>query len=259
MLARSSAITAAAPRKNVNGDSTIRSWRIGNSSGTRSASCSRRRPPGRGDLARASTRRDLIAGPVRAARGLGLCGSQVQTKPCPILSNRCAWTFDAHTTYSGRVIREIVGDAARRCRVTISAHAQRPPSWLGAVRLRSGPRPRLAFSPARASRSGSRRSKSRRPRHYQSLLRRGADASVPVARRRGRRCCMCGPTRLRSAPGGPRADAARPARSVGRLTPVQKPRDSALRQTAADATSERSLHTGRQPREQIRKPIARPP
>jgi CheY-like chemotaxis protein len=34
---------------------------------------------------------------VRAARGLGLCGSQVQTKPYPILNNRGAWTRDAHT------------------------------------------------------------------------------------------------------------------------------------------------------------------
>jgi integrase len=48
------------------------------------------------------------------------------------------------------------------------------------------------------------------------------------------------------------------AGSLGSLTPVQKPRDSDSRQAAPGATSERSLHTGRQPRERIRKPLARP-
>jgi hypothetical protein len=42
VVERSSAITAAAPRKNANGDSAIRSYRIGPSSGIRDAACDSR-------------------------------------------------------------------------------------------------------------------------------------------------------------------------------------------------------------------------
>ena len=63
----------------------------------------------------------------------------------------------------------------------------------------------------RAWPSSSKQSTSQRPRPCPSPLRRGADASVPIARRQGRRCCMCGPTRLRSTPGGPRRTPVRPA------------------------------------------------
>ena len=46
--ARSAAMMSAAPRKNVNGEISIRPWRIGTSSGTRVASCSSSRAIGSG-------------------------------------------------------------------------------------------------------------------------------------------------------------------------------------------------------------------
>jgi hypothetical protein len=48
VVARSAAITAAAPRKNANGEASIRPLRIGTSSGTRVAACASRMATGSG-------------------------------------------------------------------------------------------------------------------------------------------------------------------------------------------------------------------
>lgn len=88
---------------------------------------------------------------------------------------------------------------------------------LRAVRLGSGPRPRLAFSP-RSSQNSSRRSTSLRRSHSRRLLSVGVGARAPVAPRRGRRCCMCDPSTPRSALVSPW----RTPSAAGRLDPAAR-------------------------------------
>ena len=69
VAARSAAITAAAPRRNVNGDSSMRPCRIGISSGTRVASCAVRTATGSGRSGAVGSSAWLSSGArVRAAR-----------------------------------------------------------------------------------------------------------------------------------------------------------------------------------------------
>ena len=99
---------------------------------------------------------------------------------------------------------------------------------LGAVRFGSGPRPRLAFSPIRVAEQLE-SSTSQRRSHSRRLLSVGAAASGPVAPRRARRCCMCDPSKPRSARRQPAAEPiSAPRARFSRPVPTPMQRSSVI-------------------------------
>ena len=85
---------------------------------------------------------------------------------------------------------------------------------LGAVRLGSGPRPRLAFSPARVA-DGSRRSTSRRPRRCPSAKPRRAPTPACQSHRDG-----CAAARMSAVHDGLRSAPGRPRRTTAVIAPA---------------------------------------
>ena len=116
------------------------------------------------------------------------------------------------------------------------------PGELGAVRLGSGPRPRLASRPC-ASPSGSRRSiAGHRPAPEASRL--GAADSVPVIPRWAPRCCMCDLSSHRSTWRGPAALAAAASQRTADTSSGSSVDSGFAAASRFRAMTNASLHTG---------------
>ena len=83
VVARSAAIGSAAPRKNVNGDTSIRPCRTGTSSGTRDFSCSSSSPTGSRDGSGANSACDSSGAAARASFPRATRSARLSCSPVP--------------------------------------------------------------------------------------------------------------------------------------------------------------------------------